>query len=144
MKNKKAQLQVPGAAVSIYSYLLFALMIIIFLFLFSIRSCTDFRTETDNILSDTRNLDYPVLLLNYLRTEKNNTNIAQLIPLYIKRDPGKTKFPEQLKNEVVNSSHRENVGRIGRSTNIAPGVIARISCAGNTDHSFCCSHAIGY
>lgn len=100
MKDKKAQLQVPGAAVSVYSYILFTLMIIIFLFLFSIRSCTDAETESENIISNARNLDYPVLMLNYLRIEKNNMTLAQRIPLHLERDAGKTGFPEQLKEET--------------------------------------------
>jgi len=99
MKNKKAQLQIPGAIVDFYAIVAFVLVIMIFALLFFIRSCTSDNEINVAIQGRVQDIDSNIILLNYLRTpvtvDEKNMSITDLITLRLYDG----KYDAQLKSE---------------------------------------------
>ncbi len=66
--KRKAQLQVPGTAVDFYSYIVFAVIILLFLVLFQVRSCATKGDEIKTLQENLQKTEAETILLNYLRT----------------------------------------------------------------------------
>jgi len=95
--NKKAQLEVPGTLVDVYSYIAFVLIIMLFFLLFQLKSCTSESRDIIAIESQVSDLDYNMMLLNYLRTpvivDGSSMTMADLIALWYS---DKTKYEQLL------------------------------------------------
>lgn len=100
MKSKKAQLQAAGSTVDFYAYIIYAVIIIIFILIFSLQSCSTTQSRKASITESKAQLDSNLVLINYLRT-----------PIQIdlnKMDPDKPIILQKMTMvELISSNHSD-------------------------------------
>jgi hypothetical protein len=99
-KNKKAQFELAGAIPGYFAYIIWVLVILVFILLFSIKGCLEERAADEILKGASANSDIDIVLMNYLRTpvtriKLEGKNIADLIVLRARS----SLYDDELKEE---------------------------------------------